>query len=441
MKVPGDLKVAIVGGGGREHALAWKIAQSQLVKELYCLPGNGGTASVNKCQNVDVPVMDFIAIGKFCQEKKVDLVVIGPDDPLAAGITDELTAMGLRVFGPTRAAAKLEWSKIFAKEFMVAQRIPTARYLVCHSYDEGLDLLREHPWARVIKVDGLALGKGVFVVDTEQEGEEALRQIFRERKFGKAGSQVLLEERLAGEEISCLMFVDGKRLSLMPPSQDHKRRLEGDRGPNTGGMGCYSPVDLYSRCRQEIEEQVLAPLSKALRAGALDFKGVLYAGLMIETRRLDDGHRQYQPYVLEFNARFGDPETQTLLPLMQSDLVPVLWAVTQGRLNQVQAEWSKAASCCVVACAADYPQSSSRGHELTIGKMPAADIQAFHAGSKLNGKKLETNGGRVVCVTALGASMDEAVDKAYQGIDAVSFADKAYRKDIARRALTGCLSR
>lgn len=440
MHIANNLKVAVIGGGGREHALCWKLAQSNYVKEIYCLPGNGGTAGVEKVKNEDIAVCDFAAIAEFCTKQKVDLVVVGPDNPIADGIVDYLQGRQLRVFGPLKQAAKLESSKVFAKEFMVRNRIPTAKYLVAENYDQAIDMVREHPWARVIKADGLALGKGVFVCDTVEECEEALAAIFKERRFGEAGKVVALEEKLTGEEISLLAFCDGSRLSLMPASQDHKRRFDGDRGPNTGGMGAYSPVELYSRCKNEIEEQVLEPIRKALVSRDLIYQGVLYIGLMVETRIVEE-QRVYQPYVLEFNARFGDPETQAILPLLESDLLKVLWACTEGRLNKIEIDWLKQASCCVVAVTKDYPEKSSKGEPIDFGWLGEPGIVIFQAGTKLDGTKLVTSGGRILSSTGLAPTLEEAVQKAYSGLGSIEFKAMAFRKDIARRAAAGCLSR
>jgi phosphoribosylamine---glycine ligase len=440
MNIPNNLKVAVIGGGGREHAICWKLAQSNFVKEIYCLPGNGGTAGVEKVKNEDIAVSDFAAIADFCTSKKIDLVVVGPDNPIADGIVDYLQGRSLRVFGPLKQAAKLESSKVFAKDFMVRNRIPTAKYLVAENYDEALNLVREHPWARVIKADGLALGKGVFVCDSVEECEEALAAIFKERRFGEAGKVVALEEKLSGEEISLLAFCDGSRLSLMPASQDHKRRFDGDKGPNTGGMGAYSPVELYNRCKSEIEEQVLEPIRKALVARDLVYQGVLYIGLMVETREVE-GQKVYQPYVLEFNARFGDPETQAILPLLESDLLPVLWACTEGRLHKVEVNWHKQASCCVVAVTKEYPEQSSKGEPIETGWLGEPGIVIFQAGTKLDGTNLVTSGGRILSSTGLAPTLEEAVQKAYSGLGSIQFKTMAFRKDIARRAAAGCLSR
>lgn len=426
------VKVMVVGGGGREHAICWKLSHSPLVQSIYCAPGNGGTALADKTENINLAVSDFAGIAEFARNKKIDLVVIGPDDPLADGIVDHLQAEGLRVFGPCKQLAQIEASKAFSKNFMLEHGLPTAQFLVAGSAEEAQKILADHDWARVIKADGLALGKGVFVCDNRQECDEAINAIFKENKFGKAGSRAVLEERLVGEEISLLMFADGKQVVPMPASQDHKRRFDGDCGPNTGGMGAYSPVDLYEQAKDAIQEEVLVPIQKAMQSGSFPFKGVLYAGLLV----VQENGRP-RPYVLEFNARFGDPETQVLLPLLRSDLLPILWACTEGALDQVQVEWSGGAACCVVASAAAYPEQSSRGEEISLGDF-VEDSVAFHAGTQIKDGKLLTNGGRVLAVTATGANLTEAVDKAYRGIKAVSFKDMAYRTDIARRALTKC---
>ena len=440
MQIPQQMKVLVVGGGGREHALCWKIAQSSFVSRIYCAPGNGGTATESKTENVDLQVMDFDGISKFAQENKIDLVVIGPDDPLAAGIVDHLTADGLRVFGPTKEAARLEASKSYAKEFMSRQRMPTARYFIADSLEGAEDIVTDHPWARVIKVDGLALGKGVFVCENEEEARQALHTIFTERKFGVAGEQVVIEEKLSGEEMSLMVFCDSERMLPMPAARDHKRRFDGDKGPNTGGMGAYAPAEIYNRAKDDIESQVLVPLRRALSNKELPFKGVLYIGLMLVPKEdipaLPDGkdtRSVYVPYVLEFNARFGDPETQVVLPLMTTDLIPVLWQTTESKLDSVPVQWSNQAASCVVACADTYPEKGSRGETIKVGRTPHESI-VFHGGTVSENGTVKTAGGRVLCVTGLGANLDAAVAKAYEGIEQVAFSGMAFRKDIGRRA-------
>ena len=429
------VKVLVIGSGGREHAICWKLAQSPRLESLYCAPGNGGTAMLAKTQNVALNVNDFAGIEKFACENQIDLIVVGPDNPLADGIVDTLEKSGLRVFGPRQIGARLESSKAFAKDFMVRHGIPTARHFITGSHDDAIDFVRQNDWARVVKVDGLALGKGVFVCDSLTETLDALQIIFRENRFGESGKSVVIEERLYGQEMSLLMFCDGKTLSLMPPSQDHKRRFEGDRGPNTGGMGVFAPVDLYARCSQVVQEEVVAPLARALEKNSIAFKGVLYAGLLLVKE--NDGESKYKPYVLEFNARFGDPETQAILPLLKSDILPVFWACTEQNLSSIDLEWSTGAACCVIACTESYPEGSSGGEEITLAPTDDRTI-IFHAGTRLEGQKLVTAGGRVLGVTALGKDLNDAVDRAYESIKGVSFRNMAYRKDIGRRVLSEC---
>lgn len=457
-------RIAVIGSGGREHALCWKLSQSAAVAAVYCLPGNGGTALADKVENVEADINDFEAIADFATRKNIDLIVIGPDNPLADGIVDYLESRGLRVFGPKKESARLEWSKAHAKQFLLESGIPTARFQTVSSLAGGESFVRENPWARVVKVDGLALGKGVFVCDDEKEALDALATIFAGGKFGPAADKVIVEEKLSGEELSLLFLCDGKTLKALAPCQDHKRRLDGDRGPNTGGMGAYSPVELYDRFEPEIERQVTGPLKEAIADGRLKYKGVLYAGLLIgrpapsvkghaayrpDSTSIEPGGRDARsrrdsdgappvPYVLEFNARFGDPETQALLPRLESDLYPLLWSCTDGTLEEQEIIWKKDASLCVVAVGKDYPDSSSRGKEIAIGPLPGG-ATVFHAGTRLDGGKLVTNGGRVLAVTALGDSMDEAKARAYSALESVSFEDMDYRKDIAWRAAK-CLS-
>jgi phosphoribosylamine--glycine ligase len=439
----------VLGSGGREHALAWKLAQSKSVQKIYCAPGNGGTASTDKSENVDIAVDDFLALIEFAQKNKVTFTVVGPDNPLADGIVDRFQAAGLKIFGPTRAAAQLEASKTFGKEFMTAAGIPTPRYAVCTDFEHALSIVKENAWARVIKADGLALGKGVFVCDSEIECRSALEQIFKVKVFGAAGLTAIIEEKIIGEELSLLLFCDGKNLVPMPASQDHKRRFDNDKGPNTGGMGCYAPVALFEQYKEQIQKEIIEPLTKALSTGEILFQGILYAGIIVgteETAQSDKSDQPRQPkvQVLEFNARFGDPETQALMPLLESDLYSILVACAEGRLPEVEVTWSDKFSCCVVAAAESYPQASSRGEKITINSLNetlAAHVQIFHAGTRLEDKKgLTTNGGRVLAVTATASSLQEAREGAYEALRSISFKGLDYRKDIAGRALTKCLS-
>ena len=431
--------ILVVGGGGREHALCWKLAQSAHCRKILCAPGNAGTAGEGGVTNVPIGAHEFDRLIELCAREKVDLVVVGPDDPLAAGIVDRMEASGLRVFGPTQAQARLEWSKSYAKDFLRDNDIPTARYAVAESIAEAKSIVGSQPWARVIKADGLALGKGVYVCDSRQEALAALQEIFTDRKFGASGNRVVIEERLSGEEISLIILCDGRHLRPLPPCQDHKRRFDGDRGPNTGGMGVYAPVRLYDRCADAVERSILTPLRQALADGRLSFKGVLYIGLMVETVRDEPATRgtSYRPYVLEFNARFGDPETQALLPLMTSDLLPALWACTDGTLDQAEIQWSGGASCCVVAAAGTYPEAPSRGSPIEIGDLPEGTF-VFHAGTRTAGGVTVTDGGRVLAVTGTAPSMESARERAYAAFESIDFEGMDYRKDIAARAAGAC---
>lgn len=424
------LNVLIVGGGGREHALANAISSSRWLGELYCAPGNGGTITYGKNCNVDIAVDQFEKLTEFALAKKIGLVVIGPDNPLAEGIVDYMEERGLKVFGPRQASARLESSKAHAKKVMTDLNIATARYEVFESKKAALDFVEKEEWARIVKVDGLALGKGVFVCNSLPEAKDALNEIFDKGTFGKSGEKVVIEERLSGEELSVFLLCDGKRALEMAPSQDHKRRFDDDKGPNTGGMGAYSPVPLYDECKDAIARDVIEPISEALKNGKLDFKGVLFIGLMICGGK---------PYVLEFNARFGDPETQAILPRLKSDLLEALLAAAEGRLNEVTLEWDKSYSCCVVACHDKYPESSSKGQTITIGNRD--DVWVYHAGTKIVDGILTTNGGRVLAVTAVDEDPDKARAKAYEALKDISFNGMDYRKDIAWRITNKCHSK
>ncbi len=419
MKKP--VKILVLGNGGRENALCWKLAQSPMCKEIYCAPGNGGTASLDKVKNLDIDILDFNLVNKFCKDEPIDLVVVGPELPLSQGIVDVLEADDIRVFGPDRQGACLEWSKAYAKEFMENVGIPSAKFEVVDSLTKTEAVIKNH-WARVIKVDGLAAGKGVFVCADEKEAQEAAEKIFKQRAFGDAGNKVVIEEKLSGDELSLLALCDGTNLVPMLASQDHKRRFENDRGPNTGGMGAYAPVELYKRHEKAIEEQVLNPIRKALKEGKLVFKGVLFIGLLISDK----------PHVLEFNTRFGDPETQTILPLLKSDLLEALWACTDKSLDKVKLEWSNNSSCCVCLVADNYPEGSSKGQRIEISS-DIEDAVVFHAGTKLADGKLVTNGGRVLNVVGVAPAMSEAIAAAYNAIPSIKFNGMAYRRDIARR--------
>lgn len=429
------MKLMVVGSGGREHALCWKLAQSAHVDKIYCAPGNGGTAGCAKTENLENfgTALDFDALTEFCLANAIDLVVIGPDNPLADGIVDHMSAAGLKVFGPTRAQAKLEWSKAHAKEVLARLNIASARFATAKTQQTADAIIKANNWARVIKADGLALGKGVFVCDSEAEAIEAVDTIFNSGKFHE--KQIVIEEELVGDEISLLTLCDGKTIKPLLPSQDHKRRLDEDRGPNTGGMGAYAPVQLYERHKEAIDKKILAPLAVALKEGKLDFKGVLYIGLLMHT---DAAHPKNEPvpYVLEFNARFGDPETETILPLLESDLYEALSACCEGTLDKIDLRWSDKASCCVIGAYKDYPVTSANGEVITLSTTSDSSNQIlFHAGTALANGNLVAKGGRVFAAVGTGENMASARENAYKLIAAVQ-ADNLFidfRRDIAQR--------
>jgi phosphoribosylamine--glycine ligase len=421
------MDVLVVGGGGREHALVWKIARSPMVNRIYCAPGNGGTASEENAVNVPIAVDKFEELARFATQKKIGFVVIGPDNPLADGIVDFLEEKGLKVFGPRKAGAKLESSKSHAKQVMTELGIPTARYGVFSNRETAINFARENDWARVVKEDGLALGKGVYVCDQLAEVEAALNKLYDINP----SATILLEDRLQGEELSLFILCDGKQTLSFADCQDHKRRFDGDKGPNTGGMGAYSPVPLYEENRNVIEEQVVAPIRKALAENRLDYKGVLFIGILMQ---------EGVPYVLEFNARFGDPETQAMMPRLKSDLLPALIACAEGKLDKIKLEWDKRFSCCVVACADKYPESSSKGEEISLGAMPE-DAVVFQAGTAMVNDTLTTNGGRVLAVVALNEQPFLAKEAAYEALKNVSFKGMDYRNDIAWRVAEKCHSK
>jgi phosphoribosylamine--glycine ligase len=429
------MKVLVVGSGGREHAICWKLAQSAHVDKIFCAPGNGGTAS-DIIENIDISVMDFDKLTSFALSEKIDLVVIGPDNPLADGIVDHMSGAGLKVFGPTKAQARLEWSKAYAKEELAKLNIATARFATAKTQQTAEAIVKANSWARVVKADGLALGKGVFVCDSEADALEAVDTIFNSGKFNE--KQIVIEEKLTGEEISLLTLCDGKTIKTLLPSQDHKRRFDEDLGPNTGGMGAYAPVRLYEKHREIIDKKILAPLAEALKEGKLSFKGVLYIGLLMNVQAKGEPI----PYVLEFNARFGDPETETILPLLESDLFEALDACCTGSLDKVNLRWSEKASCCVIGAFKDYPSSSASGELLdispeleSIGITAGTEKILFHAGTARVTGQLLAKGGRIFAAVGLGDTMTSARQNAYQLISAVQAKNQFidFRRDIAQR--------
>ncbi|HLF27353.1 MAG TPA: phosphoribosylamine--glycine ligase [Anaerolineae bacterium] len=434
------MRVLIVGSGGREHALAWKVAQSPRLSHLYVAPGNAGTALLaqspisnpeSQIENINIAAEDTPALVALAREQNIDLALIGPEAPLAAGLSDALRAAGIRVFGPSQAAAQLEASKVFAKEFMARHRIPTARFNTFNNFQAALVHLLKVDYPIVIKASGLAAGKGVILPECADEAEAALRQIMREREFGAAGDAVVIEERLAGEEVSLLAFSDGVTVEPMPPAQDHKRALDGDRGPNTGGMGAYAPAPICPPALvEELTRTILEPTIDGLRAEGRPFVGVLYAGLIFTA----DG-----PRVLEFNCRFGDPETQAILPLLDSDLLDLAEACATGQLSAVDVRWKAAAAACVVMASEGYPGKYPVGRE--IRGLEAVDENAvvFHAGTKQVNGQIVTDGGRVLGVTGWGNTLPAALAEAYTAVERIEFQGMHYRRDIGWRAINGPL--
>ncbi|HEY2585112.1 MAG TPA: phosphoribosylamine--glycine ligase [Tepidisphaeraceae bacterium] len=421
------MKVLVIGNGAREHALAWKLAASPRVTALYALPGNPGTAQV--ADNVPLDPMNFAAVEKFAKGNQIDLVVIGPEDPLAAGLADRLLAAGLKVFGPTKEAARLEADKWFAKELMRHQAIPTAEARSFTDPDAAAEYIRVRDEALVVKASGLAKGKGVTVCYRTEDALEAVDQVMRKKAFGSAGARVVIEELLSGPECSILAFVDRKNIYLMETSQDHKAVEDGDTGPMTGGMGAYSPTPVVTEpVLAQIQRDILVPTVDGLVREGIEYRGVLYAGLMIT---------QHGPKVLEFNCRFGDPETQPLMMRLQSDLLEVMLAVADGRLDQVELKWDPRPAMCVVAASGGYPGKYRTGLPITgIADADAMhDVKVFQGGTRAEGKQILTDGGRVLSVTALGDTLAQARQRAYDAMSKIHFEGMHYRKDIGRRAL------
>ncbi len=420
------MKVLIVGGGGREHALCWKIKDSILVKEVYCAPGNGGTALIAK--NIPIKAEDVNGIVDFAKNNKIELVIIGPEAPLNLGIVDMLSKEGIMAFGPSKKAALLEGSKVFAKNIMKKYNIPTASFEVFEEPEMAKEYIKKIGAPLVVKADGLAAGKGVYVCKTEEEALNAIDDIMVKKIFGSAGDKVVVEECLEGEEASFLVFTDGKTVIPMDSSQDHKRIFDNDEGPNTGGMGAYSPAPVVSKeVFDKVMEKVIYPTIMGMEKEGSPFKGVLYAGLMIK-----DG----EPYVLEFNTRFGDPEAQPLLMRIKNDIVPVLIGCIDGKLENEYLLWQQKHSVCVVIASGGYPADYKKGYEIKgLEDINDENIYVFHAGTKLVDGKIYTDGGRVLGVTALGDNIKEAIDNAYKAVGKIYFEGMHYRKDIGRRAI------
>ena len=414
------MKILIVGNGGREHTLGWKLAQSEKVEKIFFAPGNAGTASIGK--NIQLNADDIDGLLSFAKTEGIELTVAGPEVPLCAGIADRFEAEGLKVFGPVAASAKLEGSKAFAKEFMVRHKIPTAGYMEFTEAEKALENVGVFGYPTVIKADGLAAGKGVIIAQNEAEAKAAVQSIMKDKDFGESGDKIVLEEFLTGIEASILCFVDGKTIVPMVSAQDYKKVFDGDEGPNTGGMGTYSPSVVYKGdIRKQTEEKVLAPVMEGIKKDGMDFRGVIVIGIMIS--------QEGEVKVLEFKVRFGDPETQVIIPRMKTDLVDVLEACAEGRLSEIEIEWSDQEAVCVVLASGGYPGKYEKGKEIK-GLENDFDSIIIHAGTKLDDGKVLTNGGRVMGVVSLGATVKEAREKSYASVGKISFEGMGYRTDI-----------
>lgn len=421
------MNVLVIGGGGREHALVWKIAQSPKVKKIYSAPGNAGIAELAEC--VPIQANEIDRLSGFAKRNKIDLTVVGPEAPLVAGIVNRFTNENLPIFGPTQEGAQLEGSKVFCKILMKSHGIPTAEFRTFGDLEGAKDYIESLNAAPVVKADGLASGKGVVVAKTKKEAIDAIDKMMRDRVFGDAGDQVVVEEKLTGEEASILAFTDGSAIYTMESAQDHKAIFDGDKGPNTGGMGAYSPAPIVSKkIQHQVEREVLVPIVHALNREGYEYKGVLYAGLIINENGL---------YVLEFNVRFGDPETQPILMRMKNDIVPVLMATVEGTLDQQIIEWDERPAVCVVIASGGYPGSYKKDIEIKgLGEVKKMkDVVVFHAGTKIMNGKVVTDGGRVLGVTALGNSIADAKARAYEAVAKISFDGAYYRKDIGDKAI------
>ncbi|SHK20214.1 phosphoribosylamine--glycine ligase [Paramaledivibacter caminithermalis] len=418
------MKVLVVGGGGREHTLVWKLSQSPKVDKIYCAPGNAGIGDM--AELVNIKAEDIEGLLNFALEKDIDLTVVGPEVPLVNGIVDKFQEEGLKVFGPNKACAQLEGSKAFAKDFMMRHNIPTAKYREYTNVDEAINDIGVYGYPMVIKADGLAAGKGVIIAQDEKEAYEALNMIMKDKKFGDAGSKVVIEEFLDGIEASILCFVDGETIVPMVSAQDYKKAFDGDKGPNTGGMGTYSPSIVYNDdIKERVKNTILMPFINGLKADGLDYRGIVFIGLMIK-----DG----QPNVLEFNTRFGDPETQVVLSRLKTDLVEIIESILEGKLKDQVIEWSSKKAVCVILASEGYPGTYEKGKAID-GLENVKNVVVFHAGTKLVDGKVVANGGRVLGVVATGDTINEAREIVYKNIDKINFEGKQYRRDIGEIAL------
>lgn len=419
------MKILVVGSGGREHALVWKLHSSSLVKKIYAAPGNAGISKLAEC--VQIASEDLVGLADFAEKNSIDLTVVGPELPLTLGIVDEFKKRNLRIFGPTKMAAMIEGSKVFAKEFMKKYHIPTASFKIFERPDEAIDFVKSSDMPLVIKADGLAAGKGVLIIEDVKSGISAVQKIMVEKVFKDAGNKVVIEDFLEGEEATILAFTDGKTILPMPSSQDHKKIYDGDRGPNTGGMGAYAPAPIVDgRMTKRIYDEILEPTIVGLKQEGRIFKGILYAGLILTERG---------PKVMEFNCRFGDPETQVVLPLLKSDLAEILMSIVEEDLSLEEVEWRDDFAVCVILASAGYPGKYEKGKQIfgldKIGD--AEDVFIFHAGTKQERGRLVTNGGRVLGVTAVDKNVEKAIRKAYDTVEKIRFDGVQFRRDIGYR--------
>ena len=419
------MRVLVIGSGGREHALVWKIKQSPKVEKIFCAPGNAGTSEF--ADNIPIAADDIEGLLQFAMKKEIELTVVGPEQPLVMGIVDRFEVKGLRIFGPSASAAELEGSKSFSKDIMQKYGLPTAEYKIFTSAESATKYIQAKNCPLVVKADGLAAGKGVLLCRSSREALVAVDTIMRQRLFGEAGDQIVVEEFLEGQEISVLAFSDGQSVLLMDSAQDHKAVYDGDIGPNTGGMGAYSPAPVFTEImRQKVRDKIMLPMVRAMQQEGRTYKGILYAGLMLT---------KTGPQILEFNARFGDPETQPLMVRMETDIIPLFEACIDGTLGQCQVNWKNKSSVCVVMTAEGYPGTYQKG-EIISGLKNAnstPEVVVFHAGTKEKDGKVLTNGGRVLGVTATGANTESAIQRAYDAVGKVNWRGVHYRKDIGSR--------
>ncbi|MBB6218830.1 phosphoribosylamine--glycine ligase [Anaerosolibacter carboniphilus] len=419
------MKILVVGSGGREHALVWKLIQSPKVDKVYCAPGNAGIGGV--AELVDIQADDIQGLCNFAKESAIDLTVVGPEVPLVMGIVDRFEEEGLRIFGANRACAQLEGSKAFAKEFMIRHQIPTAKYMECTDIETARKALGIYGHPMVIKADGLAAGKGVVIAEGQEDAIRTLEEIMEAKVFGEAGNKVVIEEFLTGIEASVLCFVDGTTIKPMVSAQDYKKIFEEDKGPNTGGMGTYSPSHVYdSKLESLVKEQILLPIMEGFQRDGLKFKGILFIGLMLT----ENG-----PKVLEFNTRFGDPETQVILTRLETDLVEIMESILEDRLKEKEIQWCSQKTVCVVIAAGGYPDAYEKGTVIHGLDKIDDDVMVFHGGTKIHEGQVVTNGGRVLGVTARGNTVEEARERAYENVKKIHFEDMYFRKDIGKRPI------